>query len=55
MLELIIEFIYKCGYNSLTTKAPEDVLICYNDIILVHCKNHYRLDELLHRPVWLFG
>jgi hypothetical protein len=38
MLELTIKFVHECRYKSLTTKAPKDVLICYNDIILVHCK-----------------
>ncbi len=38
MSELTIEFIHECGYDSLTTKDPEDALICYTDIILVHHK-----------------
>ncbi len=38
MLELTIKFIHECGNNSLTTKAPKDVLIYYNDIVLVHRK-----------------
>ncbi len=36
--ELTIDFIHECGYDSITVEAPEDILICYNDIILVHRK-----------------
>ena len=36
--ELTLDFIHECGYDSITVKAPEDILICYNDIILVHRK-----------------
>ena len=36
--ELTLDFIHECGYDSITVEAPKDILICYNDIILVHRK-----------------
>ncbi len=36
LAELTIDFIHERGYDSITVEAPEDILICYNDIILVH-------------------
>ena len=38
--DLTIPFLHECGYNSFAPEpeAPEDVLICYRDIQLVHCK-----------------
>ena len=38
LTELTINFIHDCRYDSITVEAPEDILICYNDIILVHRK-----------------
>jgi hypothetical protein len=35
---LTIGFIHECGYDSISVEASEDVLLCYNDIILVHRK-----------------
>jgi hypothetical protein len=51
--ELTIEFIHECGYDSISVDAPEDILICYNDIILVQSEGSYQLDKLSDRPVWL--
>ena len=50
--ELTIEFIHECGYDSISVEAPEDILICYNDIILVQSEGSYQLDKLSDRPVW---
>ena len=36
--DLTIPFLHECGYNSFAPKAPEDVLLCYRDIQLVHRK-----------------
>jgi hypothetical protein len=36
--ELTIKFLHECGYNSFAPEAPEDVLLCYRDIQLVHRK-----------------
>ncbi len=36
--ELTITFLHECGYNSFAPEAPEDVLLCYRDIQLVHRK-----------------
>ena len=36
LAELTINFMHDCGYDSITVEAPKDILICYNDIILVH-------------------
>ena len=36
--ELTIPFLHECGYNSFAPEAPEDVLLCYRDIQLVHRK-----------------
>ena len=38
MDELTICFLHECGYNSFSPEAPEDVLLCYGDIQLVHRK-----------------
>jgi len=38
VLALTIGFIHECGYDSISVEASEDVLLCYNDIILVHRK-----------------
>ena len=38
LAELTINFIHERGYEPITVEAPEDNLICYNDIILVHQK-----------------
>ncbi len=35
---LTIEFIHECGYNSFLPEDADDVIICYNDVILVHRK-----------------
>jgi hypothetical protein len=32
------QFIHDCGYSSLAPESPEDILICYRNIIMVHCK-----------------
>ena len=34
--DLTIPFLHECGYNSFTPEAPEDILLCYRDIQLVH-------------------
>jgi hypothetical protein len=36
--ELTIPFLHECGYNSFAPEAPEDFLLCYRDIQLVHRK-----------------
>jgi hypothetical protein len=36
--ELTIAYLHECGYNSFAPEAPEDVLLCYRDIQLVHRK-----------------
>jgi hypothetical protein len=36
--ELTINFLHECGYNYFSLEAPEDVLLCYRDIQLVHRK-----------------
>jgi hypothetical protein len=35
---LEIPFIHSCGYQSISTAAAKDVLLCYQDIQLVHRK-----------------
>jgi len=32
------QYIHDCGYTSLSPESPEDVLICYRDIIMLHRK-----------------
>jgi hypothetical protein len=36
--ELTIKFIHESGYDSISVEASKDILLCYNDIILVHRK-----------------
>jgi hypothetical protein len=38
MPELTIALIHDCGYNSLSTEDAKDVLLCYHNIQLIHCK-----------------
>ncbi len=35
---LTIGFIHECGYDSILVEASKDILLCYNDIILVNQK-----------------
>ena len=32
------QYIHDCGCTSLSPESPEDVLICYRDIIMLHHK-----------------
>jgi hypothetical protein len=32
------QYIHDCGNTSLLPESPEDILICYRDIIMIHCK-----------------
>ncbi len=32
------QYIHDCGYTSLLPESPEDILICYWDIIMIHQK-----------------
>jgi hypothetical protein len=35
---LMEQYIHNCGYTSLFPESPEDIVICYRDIIMIHRK-----------------
>jgi hypothetical protein len=36
--KLTEQYIHDCGYSSILPESPEDILICYWDLIMLHCK-----------------
>jgi hypothetical protein len=36
--KLMEQYIHDCGYSSILPESPEDIFICYRDLIMLHCK-----------------